>query len=150
MSTAVVPSRDAHLRVRCCRGRHLRAAGRRVGPPGWRRCQHGAASAGCRAGHVRVDRPHQPGAAGGAGGGGRLLPAALLHQVRTHYCYGQLTLRHLVSLVQSSCSYHYAYDLDPTASTTTSTTSPWLYDLWLCAAAVGFLAYNVKLVCVSC
>lgn len=44
------------------------------------------------------------------------------------------------------CSYHYEYALGAGALLASPDTALWLYDLWVCAAAAGCLAYNVKLV----
>jgi hypothetical protein len=43
-------------------------------------------------------------------------------------------------------SYHYEYQQGAGALQASPDIALWLYDLWVCAAAAGCLAYNVKLV----
>jgi hypothetical protein len=49
-------------------------------------------------------------------------------------------------LYVTACSYHYEYEQGAGALLASPDTALWLYDLWVCAAAAGCLAYNVKLV----
>ena len=55
-----------------------------------------------------------------------------------------------VSLFLFHCSYHYKVDNGSddllAAAATSAARAPWLYDLWVLAAVLGCLAFNIKMV----
>lgn len=56
----------------------------------------------------------------------------------------------IVSLFLFHCSYHYKVDSGSddllAAAATSAARAPWLYDLWVLAAVLGCLAFNIKMV----